>query len=113
MKTVRNNKMHHTENNAEDIILPLKGRKNGSPRRLENVAPPRFPRGSANPKPPFAFLPRQISSSLSRPWQVLQRRNVLTRNDAQQSFKEEEKESLETASRSERVHPLLTSAFVE
>lgn len=63
----------------------------GSPRSLENVAPPRvFPRGSANPKARFAFLSLQISSL--RPWQVQQRRNVLTRSDAQQSLGEGERE---------------------
>lgn len=67
-----------------------------------------FPRGSANPKTAFAFLPRQISSLLW-PWQVLQRRNVLTRNDAQQSL---ESHREQWNFQPEREHSLLpTSVF--
>lgn len=99
--------MQHSGNIRQSkSFLTFEGKKNRSPRSLENVAPSRFPRGSANPKPRFAFLPRQISSAL-RPWQVLQRRNVLTRSDAQQSLEEAERESADGASRSERTPSFL------
>ena len=97
------------KNNAERIPFTFEGKKSGSPRSPENVAPPRFPGGGAKSKPRFAFLPGRRSSAL-RPWQLLQRRNVLTRNDAQQSL--EETESGGAASLSESAHPLPTSVFV-
>lgn len=63
--------MHHTEkNNAEEIILPLKGRKAVLHVALKRSAPPRFPRGSAKLKTPLAFLSRanvRLSPALASP----------------------------------------------
>lgn len=91
MITVRNNKRIKATKERRGNNSTFEGKKNESPRSTENAAPPRFPRGTANPNPLFAFLSRQISSSLG-PWQVLWRRNVLTRNDAQQSLEAPERE---------------------
>lgn len=56
--------MQHRGTHAEEIILPLKWRKKQSPGCLKTVAPPRFSRGSTNPKTPSGFLARRICSSL-------------------------------------------------
>lgn len=100
--------MHHSKKNnkknTEEIILPLKGRKTD----LHVVQKMSHPLVFLVALPILNLLqhsfPGKFSSSVW-PWQVLERRNVLTRNDAQQSLekaqRERERESDETISRSE------------
>lgn len=98
---MRKNKCIRSKNSAEKIILPLKGRKTylHVAQKMSHllvflVAVPILNLLSHSFPGKFPLL---------WPWQVLSRRNVLTRNDAQQSLEKAERERVLKQSAGARV----------